>query len=198
MNYYRMQNKLERIVETKDVDLTLFGENITTLKQKKDVSRILINYFKSYREDLPTLSDKNKDKDINQKIQDRKRIDEKYKRDLEEESRILKGNQKSEFREKLRKQQNNTCKICKTILYDAFHLDRIIPGSMGGKYIDENLQILCTRCNLSKNKHTNVDLIKKLFEENKIDEDVYRLNVYREWKDKRIDGEKKEGLLKAL
>ena len=40
MNYYRMRNKLERIVATKDIDLTLLAENKTTLKQKKDVSNI--------------------------------------------------------------------------------------------------------------------------------------------------------------
>ena len=186
MNYYRMRNKLKRIIETKDPQRTFFGDSTEKLKQKKDVSSILINYFKSYREDLPTLNDKRKNEEIDQKILDRKIIDDKYKRDLEEEEKELKGNQKAEFREGLRKRQNNTCKICKTILYDAFHLDRIVPGSLGGKYTEDNLQVLCTRCNLSKNKNTNIYLIKKLFLEKKIDEDVYMLNIHRELKEGRI------------
>ncbi len=197
MNYYRMRSKLIAEVTSNDEQTTFLNEPLekNSGTKTKDVGFILQRNFNSYRKDLPTLNDKARDKEVDRAIKDSQSLDEKYMANLKEEAKILKGNQKNEFREKLRLKQNNTCKICKTKLYDAFHLDRIIPGSEGGKYVEENLQILCSSCNLSKNRNTNLYLIKKLFEQKRIDESVYELNLNREFKEERINQEEKDTLL---
>lgn len=49
------------------------------------------------------------------------------------------------------KNQNSRCAACKTDLEIAgHHLDHIVPVSKGGANSDENTQLLCPFCNLSK------------------------------------------------
>lgn len=48
--------------------------------------------------------------------------------------------------------QGHTCVACKKNLQQTgYHLDHIVALSKGGKHEDENLQLLCPPCNLSKN-----------------------------------------------
>src|SRR3990167_4537764 len=47
--------------------------------------------------------------------------------------------------------QNSKCACCYQSL-DDYHLDHIIPVSLGGGNTDDNIQLLCPTCNL--NKHT--------------------------------------------
>ena len=195
MNFYRMRNKLETIVETKNIQENLFGDDYETLKEKKDITPILINNLKEPRRHLPKLDDEAKDKIIDKQIAKNEKLDEEYKKYLERHAEVLKGEDKKKYREELRSEQNNTCKICKNKLYDSFHLDRIVSGADGGEYEESNLQVLCMSCNLSKNRNTNIFLIKKLFREKKIDKDVFRLNVEREFTEGRISEEEKKKLV---
>ena len=195
MNYYRMRNKLKMVMDTEDRQDTLFDNTSEILKETKDVSLILTKHLKKPCYDLPILSDREAEKEKNKIIAERKKKDEKYREYLKNEARELKGEKKKEYRENLRKQQNNTCKVCKTKLYDAFHLDRIISGSQGGQYVEGNLQILCTSCNLSKNKGANIALIDRLFKMNKIDVDVYKINIDREFSEGRISETQKNNKL---
>ena len=42
----------------------------------------------------------------------------------------------------------------------AFHVDHIIPRSLGGETTPENLQALCSRCNLEKRNRDDTDFIR--------------------------------------
>lgn len=46
--------------------------------------------------------------------------------------------------------QNNRCANCHVELNNKYHMDHIIPISLGGKHDDGNLELLCPKCNLRK------------------------------------------------
>lgn len=51
---------------------------------------------------------------------------------------------------KLMISQAGLCNICKQPFPGTPHRDHIIPVSRGGRNVDENIQLLCRRCNISK------------------------------------------------
>ena len=58
----------------------------------------------------------------------------------------------------LLEEQGNKCPYCcKDVASTGFHIDHVIPVSLGGHHEDSNMQILCPTCNRMKsNKHPNV------------------------------------------
>lgn len=59
--------------------------------------------------------------------------------------------------EKLFELQKGNCICCDMPLIDGYHIDHIMPLSLGGKHIDENIQLLRIACNISKsNKHPEI------------------------------------------
>lgn len=51
-------------------------------------------------------------------------------------------------------EQDGVCLGCREDLGNDFHMDHIIPLSLGGLNADENIQLLCPTCNMSKgSKH---------------------------------------------
>lgn len=53
--------------------------------------------------------------------------------------------------------QQGVCACCETELMDGYHLDHIMPVSLGGTHTDDNVQLLCPPCNLRKGaKHPDV------------------------------------------
>ena len=54
----------------------------------------------------------------------------------------------------LGKKQSWKCAACRCSIKESYHVDHIIPFVLGGKHIPENLQLLCSSCNLHKSgKH---------------------------------------------
>ena len=52
------------------------------------------------------------------------------------------------------------CKYCNLDLtINNYHIDHIIPLSKGGLHDFDNLQLICVRCNLSKNNKTEEEFI---------------------------------------
>lgn len=54
-----------------------------------------------------------------------------------------------ELRDKIKKRDNYTCQKCGKYMPDevGLHIDHIIPVSKGGKSVESNLQVLCSKCN---------------------------------------------------
>lgn len=57
-----------------------------------------------------------------------------------------------ELREKIMKRDNYTCQLCGKYMPDevGLQVDHIIPVSKGGKTVESNLRVLCSKCNGSK------------------------------------------------
>ena len=57
-----------------------------------------------------------------------------------------------ELREKIMKRDNYTCQFCGKYMPDevGLHIDHIVPIAKGGKSVESNLQVLCSKCNASK------------------------------------------------
>lgn len=58
----------------------------------------------------------------------------------------------SELRRQIMERDGYTCQICGRYMPDGtdIHIDHVIPVSKGGKTVPGNLQVLCSKCNLSK------------------------------------------------
>jgi 5-methylcytosine-specific restriction endonuclease McrA len=71
------------------------------------------------------------------------------------------GKLSSNIIEILLSKQRGLCVCCRKSLGKDFHLDHIIPLSMGGKNTDDNVQLLKSRCNLQKNAKHPVDFMRE-------------------------------------
>lgn len=62
------------------------------------------------------------------------------------------GNMTKELRTLVKQRDNYTCQICGKYMPDevGLHVDHIVPVSKGGKSTLDNLQVLCSVCNLRK------------------------------------------------
>jgi len=52
------------------------------------------------------------------------------------------------------------CSICKTDICNSYHVDHIMPISLGGMNIDSNIQLLCPSCNLQKSAKHPIDFMQ--------------------------------------
>lgn len=58
--------------------------------------------------------------------------------------------------------QRGKCACCRTDLKDSgFHLDHIMPLALGGPHEDQNIQLLCPTCNLSKHAKHPVEFMRQ-------------------------------------
>ena len=64
------------------------------------------------------------------------------------------GRLSPDIRKVLFDMQKGTCNGCNTTLDQFAHLDHILAISRGGANTDDNVQLLCPRCNLSKGAKT--------------------------------------------
>ncbi len=56
--------------------------------------------------------------------------------------------------------QGRKCACCRVSIKKKYHIDHIIPLSMGGRNDRRNLQILCAPCNLSKHALDPIDFMR--------------------------------------
>lgn len=63
--------------------------------------------------------------------------------------------------ETLLKKQKGLCVCCKTKLNNDFHVDHIIPFSLGGTNTDDNVQLLKSKCNLQKHSKHPIDFMRE-------------------------------------
>lgn len=59
-----------------------------------------------------------------------------------------------QLRQKIKLRDNYTCQCCGKYMPDeiGLQIDHIVPISCGGKTVESNLQVLCSKCNLQKGK----------------------------------------------
>lgn len=61
------------------------------------------------------------------------------------------------FITELLKAQENRCAACFIDVSNKYHIDHIMPIALGGDNRENNLQILCPKCNMCKNdKHPDI------------------------------------------
>lgn len=85
---------------------------------------------------------------------DKVRMANHYRREHRE---ITEGRNKNINLDELFRKSFGFCKYCTAPLFDGYHLDHIVPISLGGGNTMDNLQCICARCNLRKGaKHPDV------------------------------------------
>lgn len=62
---------------------------------------------------------------------------------------------------KIYEAQKGKCADCKKSVGKIYHADHIMPLARGGSNWPSNIQILCPRCNLTKNAHDPIDWAQK-------------------------------------
>lgn len=77
----------------------------------------------------------------------------------------LTTNGKRAYKKVLYGQQEGKCRACRLENYITnMELDRIIPGSKGGTYHKENLQLLCSGCNKRKSNKSHQEFLAEINE----------------------------------
>jgi 5-methylcytosine-specific restriction endonuclease McrA len=58
--------------------------------------------------------------------------------------------------------QRSKCPICKTGISSKYHIDHIMPLTLGGSNYISNIQLLCPQCNLSKGARHPIEFMQSL------------------------------------
>lgn len=72
------------------------------------------------------------------------------------------GQLSSGLPKKLLALQNGKCAACRSFLNGVFHLDHVLSLFLGGEHHDNNIQLLCPQCNLSKNSKHPIDFMRSM------------------------------------
>jgi hypothetical protein len=106
-----------------------------TEKYKEDLLR---KKFEQYLKEQQTIPVKDRKKELAVFIEDTRNFGKKLKQDAYQA-------------------QNGRCTICKKVFdYGVMEGDHILPRSLGGKTVHDNLQMLCVTCN--RNKINDVEM----------------------------------------
>ena len=70
------------------------------------------------------------------------------------------SSQWSKIRQRILKRDSYCCQQCGQD-NGKLHVDHIIPRRLGGTDSEDNLQVLCQKCNLSKGKNAYVEISNK-------------------------------------
>lgn len=63
--------------------------------------------------------------------------------------------------ENLLARQKGKCACCGNSIKNSYHMDHVMPLALGGLHVDNNIQLLCPPCNLSKGAIHPVDFMQK-------------------------------------
>jgi 5-methylcytosine-specific restriction endonuclease McrA len=129
-------------------------------------------YNKKNKEKIHEYYIKNKEKIIKQSVERkrewRKENKEKflahsrnYVRNRRARRETAEGNHTNEDIVFLLEKQKMKCANCKKSIKFGYHVDHIVPLSLGGRNDKGNLQILCPQCNLSKHALDPIDWANK-------------------------------------
>ena len=115
---------------------------------------------------LNTVYRQVKQKEINEKRKRQRAADPSLERIKAAKRRALKkqngGKLSTNIVQLLLQKQNGLCACCATPMNGQFHLDHIMPLSLGGANSDDNVQLLLPKCNLQKyNLHPEKFLERK-------------------------------------
>ena len=92
------------------------------------------------------------------KNRDKQRV---YENNRYERIKSSPGKLSSDIVNKLMKLQRGKCPCCGEPLGDDYHIDHIIPLSLGGSNTDENVQLLRAKCNLQKHSKHPIDFMRE-------------------------------------
>jgi len=71
------------------------------------------------------------------------------------------GKISKELPDRLMRLQGGRCACCRTSLEESgYHLDHIVPLASGGAHADDNIQLLCPHCNISKSAKDPVEFMQ--------------------------------------
>lgn len=66
--------------------------------------------------------------------------------------KVRSGNVSPDIVQRLLIQQDGLCVYCKADLKEGYHIDHRVPLALDGEHTDDNIQLLCPSCNMSKSK----------------------------------------------
>lgn len=108
---------------------------------KSCIIKLVSSIFTYYEIENFLMDIKSKEEEKNE------RYIERYITETERKRREFKKKSNS-FRKKIFERDAYRCVYCNS--YENLHIDHIVPLSNGGENNEENLQILCQKCNLKK------------------------------------------------
>lgn len=137
--------KLGRQPTTNDVKNKLSKYSLNTYTRRfGSWNRTLIRFAEFINND-----NNDKEKNVEQKSQNSEEIITKHTTKREPSNRL---------KVQVLMRDGNRCRLCGVECNDGIHnihFDHIIPWSKGGETVLENLQVLCSKCNLAKGDCTN-------------------------------------------
>lgn len=113
------------------------------------------SYGKAWREKNPEKSAEIKARWIREN-KDRKRILTMNRR-----RKLSSGELSKTIVQTLKAKQKGKCAACKSDLID-FHVDHVMPIALGGSNTNDNVQLLCKKCNLTKSYRHPIDFMQSL------------------------------------
>lgn len=124
-------------------------KNIHEFKVKKCIFELVKPLDYQFSDEIQGLQ-----KEIDIIYNELDRLRSKSKKKNKSKRRLVSG----KTRQNVFMRDKYTCQICGATVKDGakLHLDHILPVSKGGDNSEENLQVLCERCNLEKNNRTDL------------------------------------------
>lgn len=127
--------------------------------ENKEVAKARTLKWRAENKERARLNDARKRANKSPEYLSKRRVDEQNRRArLKSSGGVLSKNLPQILYEK----QKGKCVYCHISLKDGFDMDHIMPIFLGGKNVDENIQLLCGTCNRSKHSKHPVDYANQI------------------------------------